>query len=66
MFEENTSLFQPAWLTGFLDFDNFAAFIVATLGAGAVRHLLFVAVRALGKRMSGEKVVCAPGRGALL
>jgi hypothetical protein len=61
MFEENTSLFQTAWLAGFLNFDNFPAFIVPALGAGAVRHLLFVAVGALGKRVSGEKVVRAPG-----
>jgi hypothetical protein len=61
MFEENTSDAQLALLAGFLDFDNFATFVIAALGAGAVRHLFFVAVGALGKRMSSEKVVRAPG-----
>jgi hypothetical protein len=49
------------WLAGFLDFDYLTPFIVPALGTGAVRHLFFVAVGALGKRVSGEKVVRAPG-----
>jgi hypothetical protein len=38
-----------AWLAGFLDVQNLASFIVTALGAGAVRHLLFVAVGAFRK-----------------
>jgi hypothetical protein len=32
----------------FRDFDHFASFIAATMGAGAMRELGFVAIRALG------------------
>jgi len=56
----------PLRLAGFLDFDNLAPFIETALGADAMRHLFLVAVRALGKRMSFECVVSAPGGGALL
>jgi hypothetical protein len=48
------------------DLEDFAAFIVSALRAGAMRHFLFVTVRALGKRMLRERVVRAPCRGALL
>jgi hypothetical protein len=53
-------------LAGFFDVENFAAFIVTALGAGAVRHLLLVAVGALGKGMAFQSVVSPAGRGALL
>lgn len=53
-------------LAGFLNLDNFAPLIVPALGAGAVRHFLFVAVGTLGKAVAFESVVGAPGRGALL
>jgi hypothetical protein len=36
-------------LAGFLDFENFAAFVVAAFGACPVRQLALVAVRALRK-----------------
>jgi hypothetical protein len=36
-------------LAGFFYFHYFAAFVVTALGAGAMRHLLLMAVRALGK-----------------
>jgi hypothetical protein len=58
MFGDNTSLDYVS-LAGFFDLDDLAPFVVAALGAGAMRHLLLVAVRALGKRMSFEKVVSA-------
>jgi hypothetical protein len=53
-------------LTGFFDVENFASLIVAALGAGAMRHLLLVAIRALGKGMAFQSVVRAPGGGAFL
>jgi len=53
-------------LAGFFDVENFAAFIVSALGAGAMRHLLLVAVRALRKAVALESVVGAPGGSALL
>jgi hypothetical protein len=46
------------------DFDYFAALVEATLGAGAMRHLLPVAVRALGERVGREVVVRAAVAGA--
>jgi hypothetical protein len=36
-------------LAGFPNVQNFAALIVAALGAGAMRHLLLVAVGTLGE-----------------
>src|SRR5438105_565871 len=38
---------------------DFAPLIVAAFGAGTMRHLAFVAIRALGKRMRGQKIVGA-------
>jgi hypothetical protein len=38
-----------AALAGFLDVQNFAAFIVATFGAGTMRHLALVAIRTFRK-----------------
>jgi hypothetical protein len=35
-------------LAGFLNVQNFAAFVVAALDTSAMRHLLLVAVRTLG------------------
>jgi hypothetical protein len=37
------------WLAGFFHYENFTAFIVAALGAGAVRQLALVAVGTLGE-----------------
>src|SRR5205814_4539121 len=45
-------------LLGF-NVQDFAPFIVAAFGAGTMRHLAFVAIRALGKRMRGQKIVGA-------
>jgi hypothetical protein len=53
-------------LAGFFNVENFTAFVVSALGAGAMRHLLLVTVRAFGKAMAFESVVGAPCRGALL
>jgi hypothetical protein len=53
-------------LAGFFDVENFAALIVATLGAGAMGHLFLVTVGALSKGMSLESVMGAPRRCALL
>ncbi len=53
-------------LAGFFDVENFASLIVPALGTGAVRHLLLVAVRALGKAVGLESIVGAPGGSALL
>jgi hypothetical protein len=61
MFDEHD--FQ---LAGFFDFEDVASLVGAALGAGAMRHLLLVAIGALGKRMAFEGIVRAPGRGALL
>jgi hypothetical protein len=47
-----------------LYFDDFAAFVMSTLRAGAVRLLALVAIRALRERGRGEKVVGAAARGA--
>ncbi len=54
--------------TGFLFagyFNNFAAFILAALGACAVRELGLVAIGALGHASCAEMVMCAAGGGAL-
>src|ERR1700758_1594198 len=53
-------------LAGFFDVENFASLIVSALGAGAVRHFLFVTVGALGKAMALQSIVGAPRGGALL
>ena len=42
-------------LAGFLDVENFAAFVIAALGAGAMRELALVTVGTLGKRMRTSK-----------
>src|SRR5687768_13928791 len=46
------------------DFDDFATFVLAAFGAGAVRQLRFVAVRALGDPGHTQVVVRATGGGA--
>src|ERR1019366_1730845 len=48
------------------DFDNFAAFVLPTMGAGAVGQLWFVAVGALGQAGGFERVVRAAGAAPLL
>ena len=53
-------------LAGFFDFQNFAAFVVAALGAGTVGQLAFMAVRALGKRFRFQSIMGAAGGRALL
>jgi hypothetical protein len=53
-------------LAGFFDFHYFASFVVAALGAGAMGHLLFVAVRTLRERVLRQSVVSATGRSAFL
>jgi hypothetical protein len=51
-------------LLGFLDFEDFATLVGAALGAGVVRTLALVAVRALREAGGGEAVVGAAKRGA--
>ena len=41
------------------DLEDFAALVVSAFRAGAMRHLLFMTVGTLGKRMPGQKIVCA-------
>src|SRR5437660_3551496 len=53
-------------LAGFLDFHDFAPFVVPALGAGAMRHLFFVAVWTLRQRVLGQRIVRPPRRGAFL
>jgi hypothetical protein len=53
-------------LAGLADVDDFASFIVPAFDAGAMRHFFLVTVGALGKAMGFERVVGAPGGGALL
>src|SRR5579872_5115730 len=53
-------------LTGFLDFQNFAAFVIAALGAGPMRHLALMAVRAFRECVTFERIVSAPVSGACL
>src|SRR5271167_407024 len=53
-----------AALAGFLDAQNFAAFVIAALGAGTMRHLALVAVWTFGECMALEGVVGAPASGA--
>src|ERR1700716_1711141 len=57
---------RDQWLAGFLNVEDIASLIVAAFGASAVRHFLFVAVRAFGKGMALKRIVGASGRGALL
>jgi len=48
------------------DLYDFAALVGPALRASAVWHLLFVAVRTLRQRVFRERVMRAPGGGALL
>jgi hypothetical protein len=48
-------------LAGFLDINDFASLIVPAFRAGAMRHLLFVAVGALRKAMALQGIMGAPG-----
>jgi hypothetical protein len=52
-------------LAGFLNFEDFATFVIATLGAGAMWHLALVAIRTLRERVAFQGIVRAPGAGAL-
>src|SRR5689334_6631550 len=51
-------------LAGFLNVQNFAAFVVAALGTDPVRHFALVAVRALRKRVRLDGIVRAAAAGA--
>jgi hypothetical protein len=51
-------------LTGFLDFEYVTAFIVATLGAGAMWKLAFMAVRTFGETNRNQRIVRAALGGA--
>src|ERR1700758_1064772 len=53
-------------LAGFLDFHEFAPFVVPALGAGAMRHLFLVEVGTPRKRVLGRRIVRPPRRGAFL
>ena len=53
-------------LAGLFDFQNLAALIVAAFGAGAMWHFALVTIWALGERVAAQRVVRAPGCGALL
>jgi hypothetical protein len=46
-------------LTGFLDFENFAAFVVPAFRADMVRELALMAVGTFGKSAGGEGIVRA-------
>jgi hypothetical protein len=50
-------------LAGFLDVQNFTAFVVAALGAGSMRHFALVAVRTFREGMALERVMGAPASG---
>src|SRR6266403_387130 len=47
-------------LAGFLDLNHFAPLVIATLGAGAMRHLFLVAIGTLGKGMLRQGIVRPP------
>src|ERR1039458_6769484 len=51
---------------GFFNLQYVAAFVVAALGASAMRHLLLVAVRTLGERVALQSIMRPPRGGALL
>src|ERR1700736_5855253 len=53
-----------AALAGFLDVQNFAAFVVAALGAGAMRHLALVAVWTFRECVAFQRIMGAPTSGA--
>src|SRR5277367_2134193 len=53
-----------AMLAGFLDFHDFAAFVVAALRAGPMWQLALVAVRTFGKRPARQKIMGATTAGA--
>src|SRR5215469_4095353 len=53
-------------LACFLDLYHFATFVIATLGAGAMGHLLLVAIGTLGKRVLRQGIVRPPGGGSSL
>lgn len=53
-------------LAGFFCVEDLATLVVSTFGTRPVRHLLFVTIRTLGKRVRSEKVVSAATRGASL
>jgi hypothetical protein len=53
-------------LAGFFDFHYFAPFVVAAFGAGAMGHLLLVAIWTLRQRVLRQGVVGATGRSAFL
>src|ERR1700733_4169170 len=50
-------------LAGFLDFENFSTFVVATLGAGPMRHLALVAVGTFRECVAFQRVMGAPASG---
>jgi hypothetical protein len=49
----------------FFDFDDFAALVLATLGAGTVRQLLLMAVGAIGQTRLLQMIVGATRGSAL-
>ena len=53
-------------LAGFFYFNYFATFVVTALGAGAMRHLLLMAVGALRERVLRQRVVRAAGGSTFL
>jgi len=53
-----------AALAGFLDVQNFAAFVIAALGAGPMRHLALVAIGTFRERVAFQRIVSAPASGA--
>src|SRR5215472_181706 len=62
--DSDNSFHGPLRLLRFFDFQNFAAFVIAALGTGAMRELALVAVGALGNRGGGQIVMGAAPRGA--
>src|SRR5580658_5950850 len=55
-----------AALAGFLDVQNFAAFVVSAFWAGPMRHLALVAIGTFRERMAFERIMSAPATCACL
>src|SRR5580698_2258556 len=56
----NDAWHGAAALAGFLDVQNFAAFVVAAFGASPMRHFALVAIRTFRERMAFERIMSAP------
>ncbi len=59
MWLQSRAFLKSALADSFLDFQNRTALVLTALGAGPMRKLLFLAVRADGKRSRRQKIVRA-------